>query len=131
MLLETGLHRGLNFFNTADFPLDFFTGVAVDQRDMGATTGRIPRGGHILECTVGNKPKHHCIFDIDMRSKCPGQADTIHRVHIQLIHKQSNTRIKSRFRQLNCPHIVLRDQDPDLPLVQDVGKGSAVGNDPR
>ena len=65
-----------------------------------------------------------------MRSKRASEPNPVHGIYVQFIHQQAYACIKRRFRQLNRPYVVLRDRNPNLSLVQDIGEGASICRDP-
>ncbi len=109
MLLEARLDRGLDLLDPADDVLDLRAGGAVQQRDPRPRARRVARGRHVLRVAVGHQPEDQRVHGVDVRAERAGQADAIDGLDPKVVHQEPAPGVERRLRQLDLPHVVLRD----------------------
>src|SRR6478752_6098909 len=134
MLLEPRLDRGLDLLDPPDDALDLAPRGARQQRDERPGPRGVPGRLHVREVAVRHEAQDHRVGRVDLAAERPGEADLVHGVDLQLVHQQPDARVERGLGELDGSDIVLGDHDARAagdPLVQDVPRGAAVGDDAR
>ena len=117
-----------------DDALDLATGRAGQERDEGAGPGSVARGMDVRKIAVRDEPQDHRVGGVDLAAERAGETDLVDRVDAELIHQQADPGIQRGLGELDGTDVVLGDDHARPardPIVQDVARRPAIGDDPR
>ena len=102
-----------------------------DRRQMRAPVpAALPTPPHAVEVAVGDEPEHHRVERVDVAAEGTREPDLVDRLDAGVVHQQARAGIGGGLRELDGPHVRLRDEDPRRAFVEDVGERPALGDDP-
>ena len=80
----------------------------------------LPADRTLAEVAVRDQPEDHRVGRVDLAAERAGQPDVVDRLDSGVIHEQPDPGVERGLGELDRPDVVLGDDDPRLPVVEDV-----------